>query len=249
MHRSTTIVLASVLLSCSCGTKTTPPEPPTLKPAPAPEQEAPPLAAEDALAYTLDLEIDHEHGCSQSHQSTGVDIELSLQVSAANEATLTLHLDSTSVMGPSFSSYQQGDQDFTTTYTEEQSVWTGTARRSGSRLSITFEWVETASYEVYGYGGELPPAKRSPSSLSLLCSKSSVLVYEAVKKDESFWDVEGKTAEPHEVMLCKPSEEILGWHHDMALVDGGIPLAAPPGIAMLSTHMFYNESQVIRHVP
>ena len=60
-------------------------------------------------------------------------------------------------------------------------------------------------------------------------------------------DVEGKTAEPAEVMLCKPSDEILGWHHDMAIVDGGIPLAEPPGISMLSSRMFYNEQQIIRH--
>jgi PBP1b-binding outer membrane lipoprotein LpoB len=32
-----------------------------------------------------------------------------------------------------------------------------------------------------------------------------------------------------------------------ALVDGGIPLAGPPGIAMLSSRMFYNERQIIRH--
>lgn len=246
MHRSSTIVLATVLLSCSCGTKTPAPEPPTLEKVEPVAEEAP-VARGEPLEYSLELEIDHEHGCSQSHQSTGVDIDLGLQIGAGDEATLTLHLDSTSVMGPSFSKFQQGDQHFTTTHTEESSVWTGTAKRSGSRISITFEWIESSSYEVHGHGGELPPPTRSPSSLTLLCSKSTAPVYEALEKDEYFWDVEGKTAEPHEVMICKPSEEILGWHHDMALVEGGIPLAAPPGIAMLSSHMFYSESQIIRH--
>lgn len=246
MQRGATIVLAAIIASCSGGRTTRPVEPP---PPPAAEEPAPTSSAlEDGpLTYSLDLEIDHEHGCSQSHQSTGVSAELRLEISAGNEATLTMHLDSTSVMGPSFSKFQQGDQDFTTTYIEEQSAWTGTVKRSGSRFSISFEWIETASYEVYGYGGELPPAVKSHSSLTLLCAMSSRPVYPAVAEGESFWDVESEQAGPADLLLCKPSEEILGWHHDMALVEGGIPLAAPPGIAMLSTHMFYSESQVIRH--
>ncbi len=246
--RAAAITLAAGLLSCSGGASPGTPDEPTLKKVEPPPAQPPPSMAGD-LAYSLDLEIDHEHGCSQSHESTGVDIDLDLEISGQDEAVLTLHLDSTVVMGPSFSNFQQGDQDFTTTFSKEHSVWTGTAKRSGSRLSITFEWIETASYKVYGYGGELPPPVKSPSSLTLLCAMSSKPVYPAVVGDEYFWDVEGKPAEPADLLLCKPSDEILGWHHDMALVDGGIPLAAPPGIAMLSSRMFYNESQIIRHLP
>ncbi|MBW2262967.1 MAG: hypothetical protein JRG91_13400 [Deltaproteobacteria bacterium] len=252
MHRNAAIILAAVLVSCSNGAASKKTAPLPLKKVAAPDEVAapepgPPVAAQGPLEYSLDLEIDHEHGCSQSHQSTGVDATLKLEIDSEDEAVLTLHLKSTSVMGPSFSKFQQGDDSFYSTHKQEHSVWTGTAKRSGSRLSVTFEWIETASYEVQGYGGELPPAKKSPSSLTLLCAKSTKPVYAALEKDEYFWDVEGKTPESAEVMLCKPSDEILGWHHDMALVDGGIPLAEPPGISMLSSKMFYNEQQIIRH--
>lgn len=244
--RQPAFILSTLILCCSGRTSTHTSGPEPLKKVEPPAAK-PAAGTGEALTYSLDLEIDNEHGCSQSHESTGVDAELVLQVSPDDEATLTLHLHSTSVFGPSFSKFQQGENDFYTTYSEEQSVWTGTAKRSGSRISIAFDHVETSSYEVHGYGGELPPPVGSTSSLTLLCTTSTVPVYAALEEDEYFWDVEGKTPEPTDVVLCKPSDEILGWLHDMALVDGGIPLGSPPGIAMLSSRMFYSESQVIRH--
>jgi hypothetical protein len=237
------VLLLVLLTSCAGGRGA---DPAAGTPAAEGRSTAPSQTARPALEYRLALEVEMEHGCSLSHESRGESGELVLEVDDKDRATLTLQLEGSTVFGPSFSEFQKGDHDFSTTTTCSRSVWTGTAKRASRRLTATFDTVRTSKDEVPGYGAELPPPQTLPSSLILACSEGTVPVYDAKRPSEPFWDVEGEKPQDRQVLLCKPSEQILGWLHHMVLVDEAIPLAETPGLALQSSTFYFSDRLIIR---
>jgi len=232
-------------LSCSSGRGQEAAQSPGTDPRPVQAAPAPPEA--EPGAYRLDFEIDFEHGCSLSNESRGADGYLSLDIGADGKAALTLDLDEGSVMGPSFGEFQKGNQSFSYQHSETHDVWTGTAGTEGQGIRVAFEKLAHSFDEAWEYDKtELPPPTESASQLVLECTSSTIDVYGQVPRGKYFWDTEGEIPSPSPVLLCKPSEEILGWFHQMVLVDGVIPLGPGRGIAMLSSRIYYSENRVIR---
>lgn len=108
------------------------------------------------LALRGAIDVDREHGCSQSHESVNKQAQLRLDVDRRGRARLTLDSHSAVRSGPSFGRFQQGDRSFSEVIEDHRATWTGTAQRSASGLALHFTRAEHANIRFTG-PGTLPP--------------------------------------------------------------------------------------------
>jgi hypothetical protein len=241
--RSAAHVLALAFLACSHqaakGSESPPPRTasPTAVPSPPP----------GPVAYRLAFDVGLEHGCSQSNESRGADGTLEIEIDAKNRATLTVHSEHTSVIGPSFSMYKQGHDDFFTTFKKEHAVYAGSAERTPNRVDLAFETVSRSAVEWMEYGDpDLPEPTPSSAHLTLACRIAPLEIYGPVPKDGAFWNVDGETPMLRDVLLCRPSGPLFEGYEDMILVEESFPMLEGDGLALESDILYYNERLVIR---
>ncbi len=204
-------------------------------------------AAERAGTYALTIDVDLEHGCSQSSESASASGTFVLEIGKDGSATLAIDTSGGNTIGPSFGEYMKGEQDFYHTSEMLHEVWKGSFTPEPSGLAISFDSVERSVAEWSGYGQpELPAATKQAASLAITCAAGEVQAYEPVRDGKYVWDTEGQTPVPVPAMLCSMPADFLGWFGDMVLVDGALALAAGSGLLVYADSFYYSERQVVR---
>ncbi len=196
-----------------------------------------PASAETLLARAV-IDIDHQHGCSQSVYNRGVDGWLTLEVGDDSTATLSLEIHEIAVSGPSLGRFKQGDTEFSDVRTKDRRTWTGSAAVADGGWIVRFDRVETAHVDQPQYGDlPYPRATSSPSSLVLECRRTPVPLYPAAVDEYSGWNTEGQQASPVDVVVCRPSEEIFDLAH-LVTLEGALVLGFGAGVSASGWHMW-----------
>lgn len=191
----------------------------------------------------LEIDLDYEHGCSQSHESRGFTGAILLELGTENGATMTLELDELTILGPSYGAYRLGERDFSQIRTVTRRVMTGRRRIEGDELIIDLERIANSSTQISGYGTPtLPPPTEVAARASIVCREGQVDAYPPEPDAVNRWSIEGQTASPLPVLLCRFSEELFDLEPEI-LVDGAYPLATPT--LTVNLHSFYGDANLI----
>lgn len=200
------------------------------------------------MDLSLVLDVDFEHGCSQSMESRSISGTLDLKIFTGDKAVLALDIEEYYTFGPSLGKFKQGHRDFTHRYWKERRVWKGKAKRKDDLLIFKFKTVDTARKEfpLYSGGGSMPPATPSASTLELTCRYMQIDVYGPVAKNKSAFDVDKETPKRKHAILCKPNQEVFDWYQDHILMDEFLPFSAAPGFILSYNKLYWTDTKVLR---
>ncbi len=219
------------------------PTPDTASPVP---EVQPSLVAKLPSRLWLDFEVDHDHGCSRSHVSRGLNGRVSLDIHSDSDVRFSIALRENRVFGPSRGAFSQGDRDFTYTRKALTRVFRGHFERDVDELSVVFDTIENATAEAGGHADlQLPPPTKVQARAELICREGTVEAYDPVSDGPSYLVTEGQTPSATPVLLCRIADELFDLENDI-MVDGSYPLASDPGLTVKAFSMFSRRTVVYR---
>jgi hypothetical protein len=193
------------------------------------------------LRFTADLDLHSEHGCSQSHESRGARGSVSLVIDPNDHATLTVHLEGSTVFGPSPGRFRQGDRDFVHTPNRTHDAWQGSVVRCDDTLHVRLTRV-LSSRDQHGSWEDaaLPDAAASNADLSVVCRAGTLSAFALPSDGSTIWALEGEPTERVAVLICELKEELFELQ-DLVLVDGALPLARSPDLVLYGSRKSFHR--------
>jgi len=252
------IFLAAFGLAVSCGHHS-PPDKPTPLEERGPDASIPSEGTEAASPPALSLpmealtrfDIEHEHGCSQSFENTGISGSAKLAAGADGAASFTLEWSRSTLLGPSVGSYMEGARDYTRTRSKHRFTWNGRARVDGEGLLFEFNGLEASSVDLPEYGDlPFPDSDSGTTALTIRCDPSVVDAYPPPGEGglALAMPAEGESPRRAGAMACAPSAELFDMAN-LVLVDGKLMMSPGDGLIVASWTMWWDSRQVIRLAP